>query len=396
MQEYCKNPFATAIIVAAGSSSRMGGISKQLLLIGGKTVLCRCLETFGRVSEIREVVLVVRKEEAQRVQQEIALAGIPQPVKIAFGGATRQQSVSHGVALADQRAEYVAIHDGARPFVEAEDISRVIGDAVEYGAAALAVPVKDTIKQTDPKGFVVQTPDRNSLWSVQTPQVFQKEVYFQALKTARQTGAEYTDDCQLVEQVGIPVHLLRGSYRNIKITTMEDINSAEGFLQTQKEALSMRIGHGYDVHRLTEGRPLIIGGVRIPYEKGLLGHSDADVLAHAVSDALLGAAGLGDIGLLFPDQDSRYLNADSMELLRQVVRHLDGHGFQPSNIDATVVAQRPKLRPFVQEMRNHLAVICGLPVEAVSVKATTEEKLGFTGREEGIAAHAVCLIKTRG
>ena len=155
----------------------------------------------------------------------------------------------------------------------------------------------------------------------------------------------------------------------------------------------MRIGHGYDVHRLVEGRPLIVGGVRIPHEKGLLGHSDADVLAHAVSDALLGAAGLGDIGLLFPDQDDRFLNADSIGLLRQVAQHLAEHGFRPVNIDATVLAQRPKLRPFIQEMRNCLAEACGLPVDAVSVKATTEEKLGFTGREEGIAAHAVCLIQ---
>lgn len=393
MREKANIPFVTAVIVAAGASSRMGGISKQLLSLGGKTVLCRCLETFGKVPEVRQIILVVREEEREQVGKEVELAGVPQPVLLAPGGATRQQSVYHGVALADRRAEYVAVHDGARPFVSPADISRVIKDAVTYGAAALAVPVKDTIKQADAQGFVTRTPERSSLWGVQTPQVFQKDIYLKALDAAKQTGADYTDDCQLLEKAGFPVHLLLGSYQNIKITTKEDIKSAEGFLQDKKEARAMRIGHGYDVHRLVEGRPLIVGGVRIPHEKGLLGHSDADVLAHAVSDALLGAAGLGDIGLLFPDQDDRFLNADSIGLLRQVAQHLAEHGFRPVNIDATVLAQRPKLRPFIQEMRNCLAEACGLPVDAVSVKATTEEKLGFTGREEGIAAHAVCLIQ---
>jgi 2-C-methyl-D-erythritol 2,4-cyclodiphosphate synthase len=155
----------------------------------------------------------------------------------------------------------------------------------------------------------------------------------------------------------------------------------------------IRIGHGYDVHRLTENRKLIIGGVEIPYEKGLLGHSDADVLLHAISDSLLGAAALGDIGCLFPDNDEKYKGADSLVLLREVVKVLKNNGFSVVNIDSTLLAQKPKMRPYIDEMRKNIADACGISVDRVSVKATTEEGLGFTGNGDGMAAHAVCIIE---
>ncbi len=385
-------PFVSAVVVAAGSSTRMGGVSKQLLSLRGKTVIRRCLEALGRVPEIRQMIVVVKRGEETLVQKEIDAAKLRQPVRLALGGATRQQSVQNGVALVDGQADYVAVHDGARPLVEGEAVRRVIQDAAQYGASALAVPVKDTIKQADPQGMVLQTPDRRTLWAVQTPQVFRKSLYLQALEAAAQARADYTDDCQLFERAGFPVHLTAGDYRNIKITTLEDIKTAAALLPERDGDAQMRIGHGYDVHRLVEGRPLILGGVKIPHERGLLGHSDADVLAHAVSDALLGAAGLGDIGLHFPDTDNRYLNADSIALLRQVTGLLAQRGLRPVNIDATVIAQRPKLRPYIQTMQERLAEACGLAPGQVSVKATTEEGLGFSGKEEGIAAHAVCLV----
>ena len=256
--------------------------------------------------------------------------------------------------------------------------------AAETGAAAPAVPVKDTVKVADPSGRVLDTPDRGTLYAVQTPQCFRRALYTQALAAVTGEKARLvTDDCSLFELAGLPVRLTEGDYANYKITTKEDL---------QKEK-TMRIGHGYDVHRLVEDRKLIMGGVEIPYEKGLLGHSDADVLLHAVMDAVLGAAALGDIGQHFPDNDPAYKGADSLALTREVARIIAEHGYKVGNIDATILCQRPKLAPHIPAMRRNIADAFGLPVDAVSVKATTEEHLGFTGEGLGIAAHAVALIE---
>ena len=260
------------------------------------------------------------------------------------------------------------------------------------------MPVKDTIKQavpgdgkTVPEACLVRsTPDRSTLYAVQTPQCFDRTQYLAALQELDAEKARLvTDDCSLFELTGRSVQLTQGDYANLKITTREDLPRP-----VQKEETRMRIGHGYDVHRLVEGRKLILGGVEIPFEKGLLGHSDADVLAHAVMDAVLGAAALGDIGQHFPDNDPAYSGADSLKLARRVAEILKEHGFRIENIDATLLCQRPKLAPYIPAMRQNLADAFGLPVDAVSVKATTEEHLGFTGEGLGIAAHAVALIET--
>ncbi len=277
-----------------------------------------------------------------------------------------------------------AIHDAARPFVSQAVITRALEAAAQTGAAAPAVPVKDTVKVAAPDGRVQATPDRSTLFAVQTPQCFDRARYLQAMERVRGPQASaVTDDCSLFELAGFAVQLVEGDYANAKITTIEDLKGEN----------KMRIGHGYDVHRLVEGRKLILGGVDIPYEKGLLGHSDADVLLHAVSDALLGAAALGDIGGHFPDTDPRYKGADSLELLRQVGLLLKQAGYTVSNIDATILCQAPKLAPHIPAMRQNIARVLDLPADAVSVKATTEEKLGFTGAGQGIAAHAVALIQ---
>ena len=241
-----------------------------------------------------------------------------------------------------------------------------------------------------PACMVEQTPDRSTLYAVQTPQCFDRAAYLAALDELDEEKVRLvTDDCSLFELTGRTVQLTQGDYANLKITTREDLPRP-----VQKEEPKMRIGHGYDVHRLVEDRKLILGGVEVPFEKGLLGHSDADVLTHAVMDAVLGAAALGDIGKHFPDNDPAYAGADSLKLAQHVARILQEKGWRIENIDATLLCQRPKLAPHIPAMRANLAAAFGLPVEAVSVKATTEEHLGFTGEGLGIAAHAVALIET--
>ena len=358
----------SAVLVAAGSSTRMG-FDKLSFDLGGETVLHRSIRAFAQCPQITELVLVAGKNREFVAQQA---ADCPKPVQIVAGGATR-------------------------PFVSASVITAALEAAARCGAAAPAVPVKDTIKaaargdgKTVPPDCAVHaTPDRSTLYAVQTPQCFDRAAYLAALEELDETRARLvTDDCSLFELTGRPVQLTQGDYANLKITTREDLPRP-----AQRKETEMRIGHGYDVHRLVEQRKLILGGVEIPFEKGLLGHSDADVLTHAVMDAVLGAAALGDIGQHFPDNDPEYAGADSLKLACRVAQILKEHGWRIENIDATLLCQRPKLAPHIPAMRANLAAAFGLPVEAVSVKATTEEHLGFTGEGLGIAAHAVALIE---
>lgn len=381
----------SAVVVAAGASTRMG-FDKLRVDVGGQTVLQCSIRALEQCAQVEEIILVVgQNHEFARQQAQ----GCTKPVRIVSGGATRAESAKNGVLAA--HCPLVAIHDAARPFVSQQVIAQVLEAAAECGAAAPAVPVKDTIKQasegegkTVPGDCLVQnTPNRSTLYAVQTPQCFDRAEYLAALQEldAEKAGL-VTDDCSLFELTGRRVKLTPGDYANRKITTREDLPHP-----VQQEKRKMRIGHGYDVHRLVEERKLILGGVEIPFEKGLLGHSDADVLTHAVMDAVLGAAALGDIGKHFPDNDPAYAGADSLKLAQQVGRILQGNGWRIENIDATILCQRPKLAPHIPAMRANLAAAFGLPVEAVSVKATTEEHLGFTGEGLGIAAHAVALIE---
>lgn len=381
-----------AVLLAAGNSTRMGGSrSKVLEELGGRPALCRSLEVLDRCPLIGEICLVCREQD--RADMLPLTSGLATPVRVVPGGAQRQDSVERGVEALTGPWEYVAIHDGARPLVTEEVLAAVCRDAMAHGAATAAVPSKDTCKLADGAGFVAATPARDRLWAVQTPQAFSLALYREALEKARAAGQSYTDDCQLIEAAGGSVKLTMGDYRNIKLTTPEDLLAARAYLGGEGGKKTVRIGYGYDVHRLVEGRKLILAGVDVPFEKGLLGHSDADVIAHAVADALLGAAALGDIGHLFPDTDPHYAGADSLKLLAEVCRLLREKGFSIGNIDATLLAQRPKIAPHISRMRENLAAACGIAADQVSVKATTEERLGFTGREEGMAASAVCLLE---
>lgn len=386
----------SAVVPAAGSSTRMEGQDKLLLPLEEQPVLLHTLRALELCPYLAEIIVVTREDLIVPIGQLCRDAGLSKVRKVIVGGATRTHSVLAGLGELPSGAELVAIHDGARPLVSQEVLETVIFRAAECGAAAPAVPVKDTIKQakggdgkTVPEGCRVEnTPDRSTLYAVQTPQCFDRAAYLAALDELDEASARLvTDDCSLFELTGRPVELVRGDYANIKITTREDLPRAGN------GGKKMRIGHGYDVHRLVEGRKLILGGVEVPYEKGLLGHSDADVLAHAVMDAVLGAAALGDIGQHFPDTAEEYAGADSLMLARRVAEIVTGHGWRIENIDATILCQRPKLAPHIPAMRAKLAEAFGMPVDAVSVKATTEEHLGFTGEGLGIAAHAVALIE---
>lgn len=270
------------------------------------------------------------------------------------------------------------IHDGARPFVTEKVIFNVLRDAAVGGAAVAAVPVKDTIRQQKDRGGL--TLKRSELYSVQTPQGFEVGLIKNAFDKAFEDGFYGTDDAGLVDRLGMDVAVSEGDYTNVKITTKEDM------------PMEVRIGTGFDVHRLVEGRKCIICGVEIPFEKGLLGHSDADVALHALMDAMLGAAALGDIGKHFPDTEPKYEGISSIKLLKYVNEFVAEQGYRLGNADVTIMAQKPKMLPHIEQMRKNIAEALGVELSNINVKATTTEKLGFVGREEGIAAEAVCIL----
>lgn len=376
-----------AVIVAAGSATRMQGIDKMLVPLAGVPVVLRAVRALAASDCIDSLVIVTRTECMETLRT--LCAEVSKPVTVVAGGASRPESVLAGLAALPEGTELAAIHDGARPLVTQAVIAEAVEAAERCGAAAPAVPVHDTIKQAE-NGLVRATPERKTLFAVQTPQVFDVKLLKTVLRAAMERGIALTDDCSAVEAAGKPVVLTQGCEENLKITTPVDLTLAEAILKRRK---TMRIGHGYDVHRLTEGRKLILGGVEIPFERGLDGHSDADVLVHALMDALLGAAGLRDIGVMFPDNDPAYKNISSMLLLDRVMQTLERAGYAVGNVDVTVLAQRPKLKHYIPVMRENLARAMKIPLDCVNIKATTEEGLGFTGSGEGIACHAVCLLE---
>lgn len=377
-----------AIILAGGSGSRMGaGMNKVLMPLAGETVIARSLRAFAGM--VDGMILVSRSEDMQQMRLAAEQAGID--VRIVAGGATRQESVWNGLYALPEACTHVMIHDGARCLVDKATIERCKASVLECGTGVAAIPVIDTIKETDAEELVVSTPDRSALRAVQTPQGFSLEIIREAHRKAQEAGFIGTDDASLVERLNIPVRLTLGDRRNIKLTTPEDMQMAEAFLHNDFPAL--RIGQGYDVHRLVEGRDLILCGVKVPHHLGLLGHSDADVALHALMDAMLGSMALGDIGRHFPDTDEQYRGISSMKLLEHVAALLREHGARVTNCDVTIAAQRPKLLPYVPQMRQNIASVLALPLDRVNVKATTTEHLAFEGREEGISARAVCMVQ---
>lgn len=381
------------LLLAGGSGTRMGAARNKVLLpLLGEPVLCRAARAFRGL--VDGMVVVARPEDQAEVHSALSQAGLMnEHVAIVSGGDTRQASVWNGLCALPAQADKVLIHDGARCLVDEGTIRRAMASVDSCGTGVAAVPLIDTVKQVDSDERVINTPDRSALRAVQTPQAFTVSLIRKAHEAARQAGFLGTDDASLVERLGIPVHLTEGSRRNMKLTTPEDMSMAEALLADSPALPSLRIGQGYDVHRLVEGRPLILCGVTVPHHLGLDGHSDADVALHALMDAMLGAMALGDIGRHFPDTDERYRGISSMKLLAHVVSLLADHHAHVANADITIVAQRPKLLPFIPAMRQNVASALGLPIDRVNVKATTTEHLGFEGGEEGVSAQAVCLVQ---
>jgi 2-C-methyl-D-erythritol 4-phosphate cytidylyltransferase/2-C-methyl-D-erythritol 2,4-cyclodiphosphate synthase len=389
-----------ALIVAAGKGSRMGtAVSKQYLPIGGIPILIHTLQTFQRVQEVDDIVLVVGPDDVEHSRRLVDEFSLHKVRAVVAGGTERQHSVRLGLNALPKGTEWVLVHDGVRPLITREHIQQCIREVQLKDAVVSAVPVKDTIKQVDASGRITAGLDRNSLWAMHTPQAFRLELLLRSHERAEQEQYLGTDEAALVERIGHSVHVVRGDYRNIKITTPEDLPVAERFLEEihgrrGESGTMIRVGQGYDVHQLVEGRPCIIGGVTIPFEKGLLGHSDADVLLHAISDAILGALALGDIGKHFPDTDPAFKDADSVKLLAHVWGLAREKGYKLGNLDGTIIAQRPKMAPHIPQMVEVIARTLQAEPDQINVKATTSEKLGFVGREEGIASQAVvCLIR---
>jgi 2-C-methyl-D-erythritol 4-phosphate cytidylyltransferase/2-C-methyl-D-erythritol 2,4-cyclodiphosphate synthase len=388
-------PPAVAIVPAGGSGTRMGvDRPKQYLLLHGRPVLAHTLARLQESSAVAAIILVVRPEDRELCARlGLDPAGFGKIRVVADGGAQRWQTVRAGLAHTLPDDHVVLVHDGVRPFVSHAVLARVAAAAWEHGAAVAAVPVQETIKEAV-DGCVRATPDRRRLWVAQTPQGFRRAVLLEAYAAAR-VGTEPTDDATLVERMGLPVRLVDGDGRNLKITTPEDLDWAAHQLTRDVAMASaqVRVGHGFDVHALVQDRALVLGGVTVPFECGLAGHSDADVLTHAIIDALLGAAGCGDIGRLFPDTDPAYAGISSLVLLERTCALLAQRGAALVNVDAVVMAQRPRLAPHIGAMVAALARTMGIAPDRVSIKATTTEALGFVGREEGLAAQAVALIQ---
>ncbi|MBP2628308.1 MAG: 2-C-methyl-D-erythritol 4-phosphate cytidylyltransferase [Firmicutes bacterium] len=392
----------TAIVLAAGQGKRMNSsLNKVFMLLADQPILLHSVLTFSACPEVDNLVVVAAHDEVIHVENMLnSLTGI-KPWQVVLGGSERQYSIANALKILSQTTDIVLVHDGARPLVNTQCINNVIQAATVHQAAVVAVPVKDTIKTVNDSGTVTGTPERHTLWSIQTPQGFNANILRQAYEQAAQDGYLGTDDASLVERIGARVKIVDGSYENIKVTTPEDLIIAEALMKGRINALynkeceaknMVRFGMGYDVHKLVEGRKLILGGVEIPYVYGLDGHSDADVLLHGIKDALLGAAALGDIGKHFPDTDMSYKGVSSIILLERVREIIAEHGYIVNNIDATIVAERPKLAPYIPEMNQRIAIALQVEVGQVNVKATTTEGLGFAGKGTGIAAYAVASI----
>ena len=390
-----------AVIAAGGTGTRMNARApKQFLEISGKPILLRTVENILSMEAVSQVIISLPAKHIAEARSILNRQPMRIEAECVPGGSTRQESVHCGVRRVRPDVDIIMVHDAVRPFCDRDMMQRVLEAAWEKGAAVPGLPATETIQRVSQKGRVLATPPRRELYAIQTPQAFRAEILQTALLQASKGGFTGTDESSVVRWAGCPVFVVAGAPDNIKITSPLDLeiadllitrNSRKGDDATMKES-GYRIGQGIDYHRLVKGRKLILGGVTIPFEMGLEGHSDADVLIHAVCDALLGAAALGDIGQHFPDTDPANRGRSSIEFLKEVLAKLAAAGWKIRNVDATLLAQKPKLASYMPVMQKNIARSLGLDTEDVNVKATTTEGLNAEGRGEGISAQAIALL----
>jgi 2-C-methyl-D-erythritol 4-phosphate cytidylyltransferase/2-C-methyl-D-erythritol 2,4-cyclodiphosphate synthase len=375
---------------------RAGARNKAFVELAGRPLISYALETLRHCDGIAEIVLVVAPEDVERGRQ-LLRPRADRSERVVAGGAERQASVAAGLAEIRASCDLVLIHDAARPFVTPALVHRCLEEAGAHGAAIAALPATDTVKEADAERLVRATLDRSRIWLVQTPQAFRRTLIEEAHRAAAAAGVTGTDDASLVERLGHPVRLVEGDPDNIKVTYPGDVRRAEQVIAGRQTMPSIRAtircGIGYDAHRFADDRPLVLAGVRFRDERGLLGHSDADVVCHAAADALLGAIAAGDIGQRFPDSDPAYRGASSLALLGQVADTVRASGWRVENLDIVVIAEEPRLAPHVESMRRALAETVGADAGRISIKGKTTEGMGFTGRGEGIAAQAIATLR---
>ncbi|MDR0842364.1 MAG: 2-C-methyl-D-erythritol 4-phosphate cytidylyltransferase [Acidobacteriota bacterium] len=406
---------AAFVIAAGGSGTRMNaGVPKQFLELGGKPILLRTVEAVAALEAVAQVVIALPPEHIAQAEEILSQQPLRIPVECVVGGPNRQASVRNGCMRVHPGTDIILVHDAVRPFCPREVMERVLAAALEKGAAVPGLPATETIQRVSRTGRVRKTPPREELYAIQTPQAFHARLLVDALDRAAAEGFIGTDESSVVRWFGHPVAVVAGDPENIKITRPMDMPLARLLLQMRSQqwneqehsqrngadmadgsgqaGCDLRVGHGIDYHRLVQGRKLILGGVEIPFEKGLEGHSDADALLHAVCDALLGAAALGDIGRHFPDTDPAYRGRDSRFFLGEVRAKIAVAGWQVKNVDATLLLQRPKIAPHAEAMRRNIAETLGIDLQNVNVKATTTEGMNAEGRGEGVSAQAVALL----
>lgn len=371
---------AAVVIVAGGLGKRMGR-PKQMLPLAGKPVLLRAIEAFEHITCVKQVVVVTPAENREVLRKQFPHLLFAEP------GDTRLASVINGVNALDNRAQAIAVHDGARPLVDPAAAARCLKSGFETGAAVLAVPAKDTIKQVR-GGFVEQTLDRRTLWNAQTPQCYRADILRSALNKFGYLQ-DATDESQLVERLGVKVKIEPSDYRNLKITTPEDLVMAEAFLNSTHH---LRSGFGFDLHRLQAGRKFLVGGYEIPHSKGFLGHSDGDVVLHAICDAILGALCAGEIGLLFPPSDPTIKDIDSKKIAARVLEIMQARHAHLLHMDVTLVTQEPKISPHYEAVRQSLSAIFKLDKKYISFKSKSHEHVGEIGRGEAAMCHALVTL----
>jgi 2-C-methyl-D-erythritol 4-phosphate cytidylyltransferase/2-C-methyl-D-erythritol 2,4-cyclodiphosphate synthase len=386
----------TAIIAAGGRGRRFGtSVPKQLLAVGDRPILERSVTLFLEHPEIHELVVALPADVL--ASPPAYLLNTAKPLQMVEGGPRRQDSVARAFEVMSGATDLVVVHDAARPFASADLLSRTIAAAGEAGAAIAALAARDTVKRARMAGgsvVVDATLPRESIYLAQTPQAFKRDVLKNAL-AANDAGLDATDEALLLERAGFTVRLVEGEASNIKVTTPEDLASAEQLARASKAARTGRAGTGYDLHRLGAGRPLIVGGVVLPSEVGPLAHSDGDVVCHAITDAILGAVGLGDIGRHFPDSDPAWKDASSLDLLSRAASMVAEHGFEVGNVDVTVILEKTKIKDYVDRMRDAVAGALAISRDRISIKGKTNEGVDALGRGEAIAAHAVALLRSR-